>query len=115
MGGRGTSGSRNSENSVLDLSKRTNEQLDALYESAATSKDVELMKDIRVARSIKERGFGAKMNASELTITGSKGTFTFNFKENSTRTKAYKQFISSVLAAYGTEGVNEIMYWEERR
>ena len=43
MGGRGTTGTRNSN---TDLSKRTAEQLDELYESALASKDKELMKSV---------------------------------------------------------------------
>lgn len=58
--------------------------------------------------------FKGSISSSELTITGNKGTFTFNFRENSTRTKAYRKFISAVLTAYGTEGVKEIDYWEKR-
>lgn len=43
MGGRGNAGTRNAQN---DLRNRTTEQLDALYESAAASKDRDLMKSI---------------------------------------------------------------------
>ena len=44
MGGRGNSGTRNTD---TGLNNRTREQLDRLYESAAASKDLELMKSIR--------------------------------------------------------------------
>lgn len=44
MGGRGTAAVRNS--GPYNLSTRTREQLDTLYESAAASKDRDLMKEI---------------------------------------------------------------------
>lgn len=49
MGGRGNAGTRNFGST--DLRKRTDEQLDTLYESAAASKDTELMKDIRTEKA----------------------------------------------------------------
>lgn len=52
MGGRGSTGGKSSggagdaRNSSSNLSGKTAEQLDKLYESAAASKDRELMKEI---------------------------------------------------------------------
>lgn len=49
MGGRGSGGSRGGKSSGGNrLSQMSNEQLDKLYESAAASKDRDLMKDILV-------------------------------------------------------------------
>lgn len=47
FGGRGSAGGTNVGGAAQSLSKRTNEQLNTLYESAAASKDRELMKEIR--------------------------------------------------------------------
>jgi len=46
MGGRGSSGGKSSGGAGSRLSQMSNEQLDKLYESAAASKDRDLMKDI---------------------------------------------------------------------
>lgn len=50
----------------------------------------------------------------KITVTGEKGEFTHDYTQHSTRTKIYRQFISKVLAAYGTKAINDILYHEGR-
>lgn len=58
------------------------------------------------------KNYTVKETHNSITISGDKGIFTHNYSEYSRRTNIYRHFIAKVLCAYGTQAINDIIYYE---
>ncbi len=58
------------------------------------------------------KNYTVKETHNSITISGDKGTFAHNYSEHSARTRIYREFIAKVLHAYGTQAINDILYYE---